>query len=117
MRIKYLLAISACVAVSACEASRGGAGQTTRGEPLVAEIWQNENLQQGYTITSINGWSCQGILSKEQRNDITKSVVAVPLTCSNGVTGKSLVSVDRLKGEVDINFRLSNGKVGSVSIE
>ncbi len=107
--------ISASV-LSACEASRGGAGQTTAGEPVVGEVWQNNSLEQGFTITSVNGWQCTGKLTSTQRNSAANSVITVPLTCSGGVTGTSLIAIDRWKGEADINFRLSNGKVGHLSI-
>jgi hypothetical protein len=102
--------------ISGCEVTRGGAGQTTAGEPIVGQVWQNNQLQQGFTISSVNGWQCQGVLTNEQKNNVTTSVIQVPITCNNGVTGTSLVSIDRLKGEADINFKLSNGVAGNVEI-
>ncbi len=111
-----IAAISTVVFVAGCEMSRGGAGQTTDGEPVVGEIWQNNALEQGFTITSVNGWQCTGKLTNSQKNNATNSVISVPMTCSNNITGTALVAVDRLKAEADINFRLSNGKVGQLSI-
>ncbi len=117
MKAINVVAVAAtCVLLAGCEATRGGSGQTTTGEPVVAEIWQDASLRQGFTITSVNGWQCIGTLTNEQRNNVSASVVQVPLKCSNGVTGTSLVSIDRLKSEADINFRLSNGIVGNAEI-
>lgn len=89
---------------------------TTSGDPVVAEIRQDSDLRQSVKITSVRGWGCEGYLTKEQRNNTVDSVIQVPLKCSNGVTGSSLVSIDRVKGEADINFRLSNGIVGNAEI-
>ena len=106
----------ATLILSACEVTRGGSGTTTSGEPVVAEVRQNSSLQQSFTITSVVGWQCTGVLTSQQRNNAVASVIEVPLTCNNGVTGTSLVSVDRWKGTADINFRLSNGTIGSATI-
>lgn len=117
MTIKHMsLALIGIVSLAGCEATRGGAGQTTTGQPVVAEIRQDANLQQSFTITSVSGWQCKGVLTKEQRNDHTKSVLTVPLTCNNGVRGTSLVSIDRFRGQLDINFRLANGTTGNVEV-
>lgn len=104
------------ISISACEATRGGAGQLTNGDPIVGELWQDNNLNQGFTISSVSGWQCKGQLTKEQRNDAVSSIFPVPVTCSNGWTGSSLVSLDRAKGSANINFKLSNGATGSVEI-
>ncbi|TMV06319.1 hypothetical protein FGK63_14265 [Ruegeria sediminis] len=114
--VRCTIAIAAAVILSGCEMSRGGAGQTTTGEPVVGEVWQNNAMEQGFTITSVNGWQCTGKLTKSQQYNATNSVITVPLTCSNNVTGTSLVAIDRFKSEADINFRLSNGKVGHLAI-
>ncbi|NIZ63255.1 hypothetical protein DL239_20010 [Sedimentitalea sp. CY04] len=103
------------VALAGCEISRGGAGQMTNGEPIIGEIWQNSALEEGISITSVNGWQCTGKLTKAQSR-ATNSVITIPLTCSGDLTGTALVAVDRPKAEVDINFRLSNGKVGQLSV-
>lgn len=103
-------------AVAGCEVTRGGAGQTTTGQPVVAEIRQDSNLQQSFTITSVAGWQCTGVLTNEQRNDATSSVFSVPLTCNTGVSGTSLVAIDRMRGALDINFRLADGTVGNAKI-
>lgn len=116
MKLKYFLIPLAGLSLVGCEMSRGGGGMTTTGEPVVAEIRQGNDLRQSVSITSVNGWQCIGYLTPEQRNNTVDSVIQVPLECSNGVTGTSLVSVDRLKGEADINFRLSDGTVGNAEI-
>lgn len=116
MRKFALGLLGAALVLSGCEATRGGAGQTTTGQPVVAEIKQDANLQQSFTITSVDGWQCTGVLTKEQRNNITASVITVPLTCNTGANGTSLVSIDRMRGKLDINFRLSNGTVGNAKI-
>jgi hypothetical protein len=109
--------LSCCVlALAGCEASRGGAGQTTTGQPVVAEIRQDSNLQQSFTITSVSGWQCAGILTSEQRNNFTSSVITVPLACNTGMSGTSLVAIDRVRGKLDINFRLKDGTVGNAKI-
>ncbi|GAB5540233.1 MAG: hypothetical protein Salg2KO_23360 [Salibacteraceae bacterium] len=82
----------------------------------MGEIWQNNDLKQGFTITSVNGWQCTGELTKEQRNETVKSVIQVPLNCTNGWTGTSLVSLYRWKGTADINFKLTSGIRGNVEI-
>ena len=89
---------------------------TTTGDPVVAEIRQDNDLRQSISITSIDGWQCVGYLTSEQRNETVKSVIQVPLKCNNGATGTSLVSVDRLKGKADINFKLSSGIKGNAKI-
>jgi hypothetical protein len=86
------------------------------GEPVVAEIRQDANLQQSFTITSVVGWQCTGVLTSRQRDNAVDSVIQVPLTCNNGATGTSLLSIDRWKGTANINFRLSNGTIGNATI-
>lgn len=116
MQTQYLLVLLATLVVSGCEATRGGGGMTTAGEPIVAEIRQGNDLRQSVSIRSVQGWQCLGYLTNKQRNNIVDSVIQVPLKCSNGVTGTSLVSVDRLRGKANINFKLSNGVVGNAKI-
>ena len=89
---------------------------TTAGDPIVAEIRQDNDLRQSVRLSSIMGWDCVGYLTDEQRNNTIDSVIRVPLDCSNGASGMSLISVDRLKGTATISFRLSNGTIGSAEI-
>ena len=105
----------ALAALSACEATRGGSGMLTSGEPVIGELFLDQGTQ-GIKITSVDGWSCSGTLTSAQARDTVASVFPVPLTCSNGLTGRALVSVDRMTTNADINFRLSDGKAGSVRI-
>ena len=89
---------------------------TTSGEPVVADFRQDNDLRQSVSIRSVEGWQCIGYLTTEQRNNFVDSIIEVPLQCTNGATGKSLVSIDRLRGKADVNFKLSNGVVGNAKI-
>lgn len=117
MKIFQTSLILCCIAaVAGCEVSRGGAGTTTQGDPVTAEVWRNSQLQEGITLTSVDGWKCQGILTPAQVADNISSVYNVPLTCDDGVTGTALASIDRWTDELNINFKLQNGISGSVRI-
>ena len=111
-----LLCVAVLAIVAGCAVTRGGSGTTSKGEPVIGEIWQNDKLDQGFTISSVRGWSCTGQLSDKQRKETVKSTAKVPMTCDNGWTGTGLISVDRLSGKANINFRLSNGTIGNVKI-
>lgn len=112
---KTAFCIIALSALTACEATRGGGGAMTDGQPIIGEIFMSGGTQ-GIKITSVDGWSCTGALTPEQARDAVSSVYPVPVACTNGATGNALVSIDRLTNDADINFRLSNGKAGSVQI-
>jgi hypothetical protein len=112
---KSVLCIAALSALAACEATRGGGGTMTDGQPIIGELFI-EGGTQGIKITSVDGWSCKGTLTPEQARDAVSSVYPIPIACTNGATGNALVSIDRLTNDADINFRLSNGKAGSVQI-
>ena len=112
---KSVLCIAALSVLAACEATRGGGGAMTDGQPIIGEIFMSGGTQ-GVKITSVDGWSCTGNLTPAQVRDTVSSVFPVPIACTNGASGNALVSVDRLTGDADINFRLSNGRAGSVQI-
>jgi hypothetical protein len=115
MSRKAILCATMLVALSACEATRGGGGMMTDGEPIIGELFLSGGTQ-GIKVTSVDGWSCTGTLTPAQARDAVASVFQVPLSCTNSASGNALVSIDRLTGDADINFRLSNGKSGSVQI-
>lgn len=106
----------AVVTVTGCEVTRGGAGITTSGKPIVVEIRQDSNLRQSVSLRSVEGWNCVGYLTNEQRDNEVDSVIEVPLQCNGGITGNSLISVDRMLAKATINFSLSNGVVGTAEI-
>lgn len=109
------LLFTAFFALSACDATRGGSGALTSGEPVIGELFLIKGTQ-GIKITSVDGWQCSGSLTDEQARDTVASVFPVPLTCTNNVSGRALVSIDRQSTNADINFRLSDGKSGNVKI-
>lgn len=105
----------ALFALTACEATRGGGGQMTDGSPVVGEIFLRDG-NYGINVTSVDGWTCTGTFTDEQARSNVDSVFPVPITCTNGLTGNALVSIDRATADTDIAFRLSNGRSGSVQI-
>lgn len=111
---RILTIVALVAAVSGCEATVGGAGETARGEPVVGEVYVNfATGEESFTISSVRGWTCEGVLTEEQKLTVS-SVISVPLKCDRGLRGTSIVSVDRVRGVANANFRLSNGVIGNV---
>ena len=100
----------------ACTPPVGGNGSTSDGRPLVATLTFGDDLMSmTSTIVSPDGWSCTTTHNDRAGPDhVTHTVIKVPMTCSDGVSGTSLWSRTINPLTITISFALPNGRTGSV---
>lgn len=102
--------------LSACAQATGGAGTTSRGDPVASQL-QSDPATRTYTLTLTNPgrWTCASqfeFLPYDSRNpSMTRTV---PLDCGRGLTGTMIFTGNQFANQVVGSFRLSNGEAGQV---
>ena len=113
--MRHILSIAALVVISACSIPMGGTGQSSSGDAVIGEVVLNSDQKNQVKISSLAGWNCTG----QYERDTTTAVRQFPLTCSNGLSGTGILTVNAPTAYLEyqratLTYQLSNGEKGTV---
>lgn len=107
MQIKMLLGAAAMLAVGIVQAQAGEVMSrygTVTAVPMAAGTVV-------VRVKSVHGWSCEGLYARPDQPD---AAVNFPLSCSDDVEGKALMSIEN--GRAALMFQRKDGSKGSAAI-
>jgi uncharacterized protein YcfL len=103
------------IVIAGCSVPRGGKGETTDGNPIIATA--NVTVTDvEIELVDLSGMDCTGKYSKIANSAQTSRKVKFPLRCTDGRTGNAIVSAsdDTLRGEGI--FKLSDDTEGTFEL-
>lgn len=107
------VALPAIALIAGCVQSTGGAGTTSKNEPVAAQaVADASSGRTRIELISPGRWTCSGDYS---RADVRGSIHTVPIRCLNGMRGQIVLSANQFQQQVTASFRLSNGESGTVT--
>ena len=111
---KLIISVMFAATLSACgQVHTGGAGQLSDGKPVSGTVTRDfAKNEYTFSIMSPDGWSCSG---KRGPSATPTAVVEIPLACSNGASGRMLLTMNQFKDQAVGTFSLSSGATGSVT--
>lgn len=105
-------ALIGMAALAGCVESTGGAGQTSRGDPVAGSLSFDHATQMfDVGLHSPRGWVCN---AQFKRSGQDLKIRTVPLSCSDGRTGNLVLTSNQFQGQIVGAFTLSNGESGQV---
>lgn len=99
--------------LTGCAGTIAGSGLTNRNETITALAVTDGGTNESFQLTADSGWTCNGTLTKQQARQLGGSIT-VPLDCDDGRTGTSTLTLRMSQGQIDGQFRLSDGTTGTV---
>lgn len=101
--------------LTACASLVAGTGETSRGEPLVAELdLAAGNNRMISTITSPAGWRCTSTFDGNAAPPGVSTSWKMPIACSDGTKGTAIWVMQGHPSAITVTFALPNGRQGSV---
>lgn len=106
-------AAAAALILTGCAGTISGSGVTNRNETVTGVAVTDGRVNESFEYISNTGWTCRGVLTEQQARQVGGSVT-VPLTCSDGRTGTSVLTAQMWQGQLTGQFSLSDGTTGTV---
>lgn len=108
----FIMFITSILLGGCITASSGGSGEMASGQPIIGKWEHDPSKQENYvTLISPTGWSCFGAYEGGTVAG-NEAITTVPLECTNGTSGKIVLSLGRkLVGA----FVLSEGQTGRIT--